>query len=137
MKHSIYLLLLLVAFCLSGPVYGQTRPPQDSVGVQRLSQDLRIDAALAAQVVNAMRSNQAQIDQLIRNRDIKPAEKQQLFMQLTGEREKKIADLLTDDQFIRFKRLMMNHLQPYRASKSAEIAIMKAKESAGQPKNTN
>jgi hypothetical protein len=137
MKNSFYLLLFLITFSPLKAVYAQTRSSQDSVGIKRLSQDLKIGVTLAVQVINAMQSNQARIDSLIKDRNIKPAQKRLLFIQLTSEREKRIADLLTEDQFIRFRKLMLNNLQPSRTIKSAEIALMKANESGARSKPTN
>jgi hypothetical protein len=137
MKNSFYLLLFLITFSPLKAVYAQTRSSQDSVGIKRLSQDLKIGVTLAVQVINAMQSNQARIDSLIKDRNIKPAQKRLLFIQLTSEREKRIADLLTEDQFIRFRKLMLNNLQPSRTIKSTEIALMKANESGARSKPTN
>lgn len=137
MKNTFYLLLLLTTFSPLKAVYAQTRSSQDSVGVKRLSHDLKIDVTLAVRVISAMQFNQARIDSLIKDRNIKPAEKRLLFIQLTSEREKRIADLLTEDQFIRFRKLMLNNLQPSRAIKSAEIALIKTKGSGAQNNPTN
>lgn len=118
---------LIVALLTIVPSLLQAQVPQmaDSTSIYKLSRDMEISVSRSVLLIDAMRTNQKEINLVLKNTNLNPGERQKQLIVLIQEREQKVFALLNEPERAKFKRLMQNTLGERRIEVRKNIAVLK------------
>ena len=114
------LLFILIVSLVPRLAFAQA-PSKGSAEIKTLQKALNLDTVLATKLYNAIHVNEAEINNAIKNKAIKPLDKQNMVLSLLHQRENKIASVLNAQQLDAFKSLMNTQSGQIRIQKINEV----------------
>jgi len=127
MKKLFYTIIISL-FIIPAQVRCQTIPVVDSTYIKRIMSDLNIDMTIAVKVCAAMRTNEANIQAIIKNKTLSQQEKQQQFMTLNSEKEQRVRALLNAEQMEKLSRSIMKYIGKKHLMRQDSIWALKQQE---------